>query len=52
MAYDKERKLFLQHFGVKVIRFENRLVFDAREAVANRVRNEFGWWRVLPDGSE
>jgi very-short-patch-repair endonuclease len=47
IKYDQERKLFLTHFGIKVLRFENRLVFEAREWLANRIKGEFGWWRVL-----
>ena len=42
-AYDYERKLFLLHFGIKVIRFENNLVFDEREFVVHRIRECFGW---------
>jgi very-short-patch-repair endonuclease len=41
--YDYERKLFVQQFGIKVIRFENYLVFDEREYVADRIRSFFGW---------
>jgi len=41
--------LFLQQFGIKVIRFENQAVFRARSTVAARVREEFGWWRVVPE---
>jgi very-short-patch-repair endonuclease len=43
VAYDHERKLFLLHFGIKVIRFENYLVFDEREFVAHRIKECFGW---------
>jgi very-short-patch-repair endonuclease len=42
--YDHERKLFLLRFGIKVIRFENWLVFDEREFVAEKIRSCFGWW--------
>jgi len=41
--YDYERKLFLFHYGIKVIRFENKLVFEEREYVANRIIENFGW---------
>lgn len=41
--YDHERKLFLVYFGIKVIRFENYLVFDEREFVAHRIKEFFGW---------
>ena len=41
--YDYERKLFLQFYGIKVIRFENKLVFDEPEFVVDRIRSCFGW---------
>ena len=41
--YDYERKLFLQFYGIKVIRFENKLVFDEPEYVVDRIRGSFGW---------
>lgn len=42
-AYDKERKLFLEFYGIKVLRFENKLVFEEREFVVHRIRSFFGW---------
>jgi very-short-patch-repair endonuclease len=44
MARDHERKLFLAQHGIKVIRFENRAVFEEYEAVLARIHSEFGWW--------
>ncbi len=44
IAYDHERKLFLADQGIKVLRFENRTVFEEYEYVLARVRAEFGWW--------
>ncbi len=41
--YDYERDLFLQNTGIKVLRFENILVFDYPEAVLNAIKKEFGW---------
>ena len=41
--YDYERKLFLRHFGIKVIRFENKMVFEEEERVIYRIRESFGW---------
>ena len=41
--YDYERKLFLQHFGIKVIRFENKQVFEDVEFVLYLIRLNFGW---------
>ncbi len=43
--YDYERKLFLLSYGVKVIRFENFLVFEEPEYVFALIRNNFGWWK-------
>ncbi len=43
--YDYERKLFLLYYGVKVIRFENFLVFEEPEYVLLLIRNNFGWWK-------
>ena len=42
--YDTERKLFLNEFGIKVIRFENYLVFQESEYLLHRIRSNFGWW--------
>lgn len=41
--YDTERKLFLKHFGIKVIRFENYMVFQEREYVLATIKSFFGW---------
>lgn len=40
---DRERTLFLNYFGINVIRFENKLVFNAPDWVLDRIRSEFGW---------
>jgi len=42
--YDYERKLFLNYYGILVIRFENYLVFDEPEYVLGNIRYWFGWW--------
>ena len=42
---DYERKLFLNYYGIKVIRFENFLVFDELEYVLARIKSFFGWWQ-------
>ena len=41
--YDHERTLFLNQFGIKVIRFENKLVFERLDAVLEAISEEFGW---------
>jgi very-short-patch-repair endonuclease len=43
LEYDRERRMFLEHFGINVIRFENKVVFDDEDWVLNRIRYEFGW---------
>jgi len=40
---DHERKLFLNRFGIKVLRFENRQIFEDFEWVIYRIRENFGW---------
>ena len=41
--YDFERDLFLKEFGVKVLRFENKMVFEKTNAVLEAIRNDYGW---------
>lgn len=41
--YDHSRKLYLSNLGIKVIRFENFLVFEDIESVLNSIRHFFGW---------
>ncbi len=41
--YDYERDLFLQNFGIKVLRFENKEVFEHPEQVLEVIKREFGW---------
>jgi very-short-patch-repair endonuclease len=48
--YDYERKLFLNAFGIKVLRFENRLVYEERDYIFYRIRAEFSWWERDPSG--
>jgi very-short-patch-repair endonuclease len=43
IAYDHKRKLILNDAGVKVIRFENFLVFKDIDYVAHRIESFFGW---------
>jgi len=42
-VYDYERKLFVLHFGIKIIRFENRQIFEEPEYVIHWIRECFGW---------
>jgi very-short-patch-repair endonuclease len=41
--YDRERDLFLNYFGIKVLRFENKLVFQQAEVVLMEIKKNFGW---------
>jgi very-short-patch-repair endonuclease len=43
IEYDRERDLFLERYGVLVLRFVNRWVFDNPEGVLNHIREHFGW---------
>ena len=47
--HDYERRLFLEYFGIKVLRFENRLVFEDLEWVLGVIRSNFGWNKRLDD---
>jgi very-short-patch-repair endonuclease len=49
VLHDHERKLFLQFFGIKVIRFENKLVFEELQHVLDKIRAACGW-REREDG--
>jgi len=41
--YDRERDLFLLATGIKVLRFENRVVFENPQGLLDDVKNEYGW---------
>jgi len=41
--YDYERKLFLQNYGIKVLRFENKRVFEDLEWMLDVIKSNFGW---------
>jgi len=40
---DRERRIWIEEQGIKVIRFENKAVFEEREWVADVIRSYFGW---------
>jgi len=40
--YDHERSLFLMYFGVRVLRFENKCVFEDPDWVLSTIRGAFG----------
>jgi very-short-patch-repair endonuclease len=41
--HDYERKLFLEKQGIRVLRFENKRVFEDLEWVLDVIRSNFGW---------
>ena len=41
--YDHERKLFLEFYGIRVIRFNNFLVFEDIDFVLGNIHACFGW---------
>jgi len=43
--YDREQDLFLAHYGILVLRFVNRYVFENPEGVLNHIRENFGWYK-------
>jgi very-short-patch-repair endonuclease len=49
--YDRERDLFLEYFGIKVLRFENKVVWENPEGLLESVRSNFGWRNNHPDSS-
>ncbi|MFT4848614.1 MAG: restriction endonuclease S subunit/very-short-patch-repair endonuclease [Sediminicola sp.] len=48
MEYDHERDLFLNHFGIKVLRFENKWVWQNTAGVLQAIRDAFGWLEKQP----
>lgn len=46
--YDYERDLFLQHCGIKVLRFENKWVWNNPEGLLENVKSNFGWNQTTP----
>ena len=41
--YDRERDLFLEHYGVLVLRFVNCWVFDNPQSVLEKIQGHWGW---------
>jgi very-short-patch-repair endonuclease len=46
---DMERDRFLRRFGIKVLRFENRAVFDEPIWMIEQIRAAFGWKSRPPE---
>lgn len=43
LVYDRERDLFLEHFGIKVLRFENKWVYENTAGLIQAIQDAFGW---------
>ena len=41
LEYDQNRTLYLENLGYKVIRFENKMVFDNLPSVIKAIRDNF-----------
>ncbi|MGI8788731.1 MAG: endonuclease domain-containing protein [Pyrinomonadaceae bacterium] len=41
--YDRKRRLYLESCGIKVLRFENKLVFEELEWVLGVIKSNFEW---------
>ena len=50
--YDRERRLFVEYFGVKVIRFENKRVFEDLDWVLDVIRSNYGWKKTTTPSAE
>ncbi|NUM32360.1 MAG: DUF559 domain-containing protein [Bacteroidetes bacterium] len=46
--YDAERDAFIEQFGIKVLRFENKWVWDNPEGLLEEVRRSFNWSKQPP----
>ena len=49
--YDRERDLFLEHFGIRVLRFENKVVWDNLDGLLDEVKSYFGKQPLSPSDS-
>jgi len=46
--YDNERDSILTASGIKVLRFENRIVLENPDKLLNEVKKNFGWIQKQP----
>lgn len=44
--YDYERNMFLKTYGIKVLRFENRLVFENPDGILELIKMNFAWYKL------
>lgn len=42
-VYDFERRRFLEEYGIKILRFENKRVFEDLEWMLDVIKSNFGW---------
>ena len=49
--YDRERDLFLNYFGIRVLRFENKVVWENPEGLLEEVKSYFGKQPLSPSDS-
>ena len=43
-AHDEERSKILIELGYRILRFENRLVFENPLAIRDEIESNFSWW--------
>ena len=41
--YDQERTWFLEKYRIKILRFENKTVFENEDWVIHKIRSSYGW---------
>ncbi len=44
LEYDNRRDTYMAEVGIKVIRFENKQIFEQYDYVMLRIKSEFGWY--------
>lgn len=42
LEYDRERDLFLEYYGIRVLRFENKVIWNNLEGLLEEVKSFFG----------
>jgi very-short-patch-repair endonuclease len=42
---DRSKRLFAEEHGTRLLRFENKMVFEDAEWILNVIRSHFDWWR-------
>ena len=39
--YDEKRDLFIKNYGIKILRFENKLIFESPEKILDEIYDQF-----------